>query len=129
MCNIQRSCQTVSAWVAKLVDAPDSNSGMGNHVRVRVSPQAPNRMRLQPDQSGVSLPFLKTLGDTFRQDFTNFSCHGLRTKRLLEKLSVRASKTLIGRKFFGITRYVENRHIGSNRCKSFGEFVPTQSLA
>ena len=29
------------AWVAKPVDAPDSKSGMGNHVRVRVSPQAP----------------------------------------------------------------------------------------
>ncbi len=29
------------AWVAKLVDAPDSKSGRGDPVRVRVSPQAP----------------------------------------------------------------------------------------
>ena len=32
------------AWVAKLVDAPDSKSGRGDPVRVRVSPQAPNSL-------------------------------------------------------------------------------------
>ena len=31
----------IKAGVAELVDAPDSKSGMGNHVWVRVPPQAP----------------------------------------------------------------------------------------
>ena len=38
---IDAQCPVPTAWVAKPVDAPDSKSGMGNHVRVRVSPQAP----------------------------------------------------------------------------------------
>ena len=36
------------AWVAKLVDAPDSKSGRGDPVRVRVSPQAPNSTSHSP---------------------------------------------------------------------------------
>ena len=49
------------AWVAKSVDAPDSKSGMGNHVRVRVSPQAPTMYRLVTDSTVYPFIFLGKL--------------------------------------------------------------------
>ena len=46
----------LDAWVAKLVDAPDSKSGRGDPVRVRVSPQAPTRHEAVRVSRGRALP-------------------------------------------------------------------------